>query len=753
LSERIEAPRGFDSALRLNLMIQRSRLGIGVLMGAVAAVARLTGIARFDVLQGGIAFAVGIGSHFVFTALYRRAARLHRQPPPHLLWMLFDVLLVSWTIWIMNDSHPLWMIWYLTNITAATFIAGRRTALWILLACCAAYLVTLTLLGTIRGFDAGLLAAVGRLVLLFGGTFFMVRGISDLSLKSRRIAELDAEKSARLEELHQLAAELDRRTRELAEANRRIVEANRAKSQFLANMSHELRTPLNSIIGFSEILSEKLAGRIEPRFSKFLGNILTSGRHLLGLINNILDLSKIEAGRMEMIFEPMSVSDALHGVASVMTGLTAQKGVALEVEVAGDLPPLVADPPRVKQILYNLVSNAVKFSESPHPVRLSARLAEAGESPLGEQSILFEVADRGVGIRSEDQQLIFEEFRQVDGGTSRNTGGTGLGLALVKRFAEMHGGRVEVQSEPGRGSTFRVFLPLDARGHFPERRTDEPVSFGFTAHEVRDSLDSAQLPGRLVLVAEDDDEFARALTADLAAAGYRTVRARDGDAALRLARSERPDAITLDLVLPGRDGWEALQALKADPATAAIPVIIISLVANHELGFALGAADYFVKPLDRERFLDRLGQIAPASDGSAGPSVLVIDDDPQVHDFLAAELEDAGYRPLRADNGRDGVLLAAAHRPAVIVLDLVMEGVDGFQAAAELQSREETRSIPLLVFTARELTPADRDRLAGAMSDILTKAPEDRRRVISAIRRLADRPPDQEVTRAARLGG
>ncbi len=753
MTERTEPPRGSDSALRLNLGIQRSRLGIGLLMGAIAGVARLTGIARFDLLAGALAFAVGIGSHFVFSALYRRAARLGRRPPPHLAWMLFDVLLVSWTIWIMNDSHPLWMIWYLTNITAAAFIAGRRTALLILIACCAAYLVTLTLLGTIRGLDAGLLGAVGRLVLLFGGTFFMVRGISDLSLKTRRIAELDAEKSARLEELHQLASELDRRTRELAEANRRIVEANRAKSQFLANMSHELRTPLNSIIGFSEILSEKLAGRIEPRFSKFLGNILASGRHLLGLINNILDLSKIEAGRMELIFEPMSVSDALHGVASVMTGLTAQKGVALEVEVASDLPPLVADPPRVKQILYNLVSNAVKFSQSADPVRLSARLVETGESPLGEQSILFEVADRGVGIRSEDQQLIFEEFRQVDGGTSRNMGGTGLGLALVKRFAEMHGGRVEVRSEPGKGSTFRVFLPLNASAHFPGRRADEPVSFGFTAHEARDASGAPLPSGRLVLVAEDDEEFARALTADLAAAGYRTLRARDGDEALRLARGERPDAITLDLVLPGRDGWEALQALKADPATAAIPVIIVSLVANHELGFALGAADYFVKPLDRRRFLDRLGQIAPASDASAAPSVLVIDDDPQIHDFLAAELADAGYRPLRADNGREGVLLAATHRPAVIVLDLVMEGVDGFQAAAELQSREETRSIPLLVFTARELTSADRDRLAGAMSDILSKAPEDRRRVISAIRRLADRSPDPEVTRAARLGG
>ncbi|GMU66082.1 MAG: hypothetical protein AMXMBFR36_23560 [Acidobacteriota bacterium] len=728
--------------------MQRSRLAVGLLMGLIGAIGWATGLARFDLARAIAAFVVGLSSPWFFLALHRIATRRGWRLPLHLGWMVFDVLLVSWTIWLMRDSYPLWMIWYLTTATAAAFVAGRATSLAMVGLSCVAYLVTLVLLGEIRGFDAGLAIACGRLALLFGGTFFMIRGIAELREKRRRISELDGEKDARLEELRRLAEELDRRTRELGEANRRIQEANRAKSQFLANMSHELRTPLNSIIGFSEILGDKLAGKVEPRFEKFLGNIHSSGRHLLGLINNILDLSKIEAGKMELVFEPVSVSDLVQGVASVMHGLTAQKGIRLEVTTDRDLPPMIADPPRVKQILYNLISNAVKFSEPGSPVRLKARAVEADLSPIADRSILFEVSDEGIGIRSEDQQLVFEEFRQLDGGTARNMGGTGLGLALVKRFAEMHGGRVAVDSEPGSGSTFRVWLPLDATRHTGQRRAGEPLSFGFTVGEVRDAIGPAPAPGPRVLIAEDDDEFARALGGDLAAAGYRTLRVRDGDEAIAVARSERPDAITLDLVLPGRDGWEVLRALKDDPTTAGIPVIIVSLIANHELGFALGAADYFVKPLDRERFLGRIAEIAPPADDGQAASVLIIDDDPQIHDFLAAELEDAGYRPLSAASGREGVALAATARPAVIVLDLIMEGMDGFQAAAELQRLEETRSIPLLVFTSKELTAGDRERLAGAMSDFLSKAPEDRRRVVSAVRRLADRPRRREATGA-----
>jgi signal transduction histidine kinase/CheY-like chemotaxis protein len=743
-------PSASEGALRFHLAVQRNRIAVISLMGLVALVAFRTGLIRFDLLQGGIAYALAIGSVLVFSRLYRAAARRGRIPPLHLYWMALDVLLISWTIWIVRDQSPLWLIWYLTNTTAVAFVAGRRPALVALWTSCAAYLLTLVAMGKIRGFDGELALAVGRLALLFGGTFFMLRGIADLREKRLRIAEMDAEKDARLADLRRLAEELDRRTRELAEANRRIQEANRAKSQFLANMSHELRTPLNSIIGFSEILTDKLAGRIEPRFERFLGNVVASGRHLLGLINNILDLSKIEAGRMELLLEPASASDIVHGVASVMHGMAAHKSIRLEVETTDNLPPIVADPPRVKQILYNLVSNAIKFSEPGRPVVLRARVVEAADSPLAERSFLFEVEDRGPGIRREDQVLVFEEFRQVDGGSTRNMGGTGLGLALVKRFAEMHGGRVLVDSEPGRGSRFSVYLPLDASRHSGPLRSGEPLSFGFTVAEVREELDTSA--GPRVVLAEDDDEFARTLAGDLVAAGYRVSRARSGEEALALVRRDRPAAVTLDLVLPGLDGWQVLQSLKSDPATRAIPVIVVSLVANHELGFALGAADYFVKPLERERFLARLRELAPAGE-LPPPAVLVIDDDPQVHDYLGHALGEAGYRAFAAASGREGVALAASLRPAVIVLDLLMEGMDGYQAAAELQRLPETRDIPILVFTSKELSEAERRSLTGAASGILSKAPEDRRRLVSVVRDLAERGRAKEVPGAARLGG
>jgi signal transduction histidine kinase/CheY-like chemotaxis protein len=738
-----------DGALRFQLTVQRSRLAAMLMMGLVAAVARAAGIVQFDLVGAGLALLLGVSSVFLCRAIYRLAARRGRRWPLHHGWMAFDLLLICWTIWLVHDSMPLWMIWLLTNTAAAAFVAGRRAARVVMWASVVAYLATLVLMGEIRGLDRQLAFAVGRLALLFGASYYMIGGIADLRDKRKRISELDAEKSQRLEELHRLAEELDRRTRELAGANRRIQDANRAKSRFLASMSHELRTPLNSIIGFSEILTDKLAGRIEPRFEKFLANIVTSGRHLLGLINNILDLSKIEAGRMELVFEAVSIGDVVHGVASVMHGMAAQRNVALETEVADALPPVVADVPRVKQILYNLVSNAIKFSEPGSRVHVRAGLVAADASPLGERSLVLAVEDQGHGIRREDQDLIFEEFRQVDGDLTRNMGGTGLGLALVKRFAEMHGGRVTVESEPGRGSIFRVFLPFDAsRQGTP--RLGEPLSFGFTVSEVSSAVGSGS--GPCILVAEDDDEFARVLAADLEASGYRTLRARTGNETIALARHHLPAAITLDLVLPGKDGWEVLQALKADAATARIPVVVISLVANHELGFALGAADYFVKPLDRDRFLDRLHALVPIDARAARPTVLVVDDDPQVHDFLGLQLDEAGYDVLGARSGREALALAVAHLPAAIVLDLIMDGMDGFQTAAELQRLEATRAIPILVFTTKEISEDDRRRLAGA-AGVLSKAPEDRRRLLAAIRELAGRPADREGPGAARLGG
>ena len=738
-----------ESALRFHLAVQRSRFGVLLLMGVIAAFARALGLIDFSIAGAAAAAACSYSSYPILVALHRRARTVEEHLAIHTAWMLFDVVMTCVTIWLIGDSSPLWLIWFLTNTTAAAFVAGRRQAVLVIVASCLAYLSTLVLMGRIRGFDAELGLACGRLALLFGGTWFMVRGIADLRSKRLEIAALHADNSARVDELSRLTSELDRRSTELAEANRRIQEANRAKSQFLANMSHELRTPLNSIIGFSEILGEKLDGRIEPRFSRFLHNILSSGRHLLGLINDILDLSKIEAGKMELIFEPVAIGNIVHGVESVMHGVAARRRIHVVVEVAENLPAIVADPPRIKQVLYNLLSNAVKFSPEGSTVELRARMAgrtipdaAGGSVPALE----LEVVDQGLGIRTEDRQLIFEEFRQVDGGTTRNMGGTGLGLALVKRFVEMHGGEIEVESELGKGSIFRVFLPLDAERAISRHGMDDPISFGFQVARVRAADERAAEGIPLVLVAEDDEIFSRALEGDLQAAGYRVLRARDGDEALALATRERPAAITLDLVLPGRDGWEVLKQLKSDPVTATVPVIIVSLIENHELGFALGADDYFLKPLDRERFLLRMRELAPP-EGDARAAVLLIDDDPQVHEILELELTEAGYELHSATSARAGLEIAARMRISVVVLDLVMDGMDGFQAAQALRREPATAATPILVFTSKELSADDRARLAGSANALFSKAPDDRKALLRAIHELQSRRQSSRTLR------
>jgi signal transduction histidine kinase/DNA-binding response OmpR family regulator len=742
-------PHG-PAALRFHLQVQTSRLVVMTTMAAVAAIGWGSGLLEFDPQLGAAAYLLGALSTFAFRALYRVRSATLEALPLHAGWMALDTLLISWTIWIIGDRYPLWLIWYLINTTAAAFVAGRRAAQWVLGASCAAYLVTLLLLGRIGGFDQELALAAGRLALLFGSTYFMVRGIADLREKRIQVAALHAEKSRQLEEMKRLATELDRRGRELAAASLRSEEASRAKSQFLANMSHELRTPLNSIIGFSEILSDRLAGDLEPRYARFLQNILTSGRHLLGLINDILDLSKVEAGKMDLVCEPLSLGDLVRGVESVMHALAERRGIRIDVELPTDLPPLVADAPRIKQVLYNLLSNAVKFSPEGSRVTLRVRPLSAPESVLGIDSVALEVEDRGIGIRREDQELIFEEFRQVDGRTTRNLGGTGLGLALVRRFVELHGGRVEVDSEPDRGSLFRVLLPLDASTALARRPAGEPLSSGFPLAEAAAALAAGEQP--LVLVAEDDDEFFASLSAELRATGYRVRRAVRGDEVASMIDAERPAAIVLDLVLPVRDGWEVLKELKAAPATADLPVLIVSVVADHGLGLALGADDYFLKPLDLPRFLERLRQIVPART-DARPRVLVVDDDPQVHDYLGVELEEAGYEVLSAFSGQEGIERAIAERPDLLVLDLVMDGMDGFRVAVELQERRETEHLPIVVFTSKELDAEERRELAVRIPAVLSKAPEDRRRLPAVLRGLEARRRLRKGEDAARVGG
>jgi signal transduction histidine kinase/DNA-binding response OmpR family regulator len=700
----------------VHLMLLAVLLGMGLMGESVVPVEHQVAIT-----------VAGLASCLLFHFLYRRRLdeRLGLALEP--FWIGTDALLLTWFLYLTGRPEGLWMAAYLLNAMGAAFTVGRRGAVAVVISHCVLYLGLLAVMGRLVT-PQELYGAIGRLVFLYGSTVYFLLGMVDLRAKRQLVHQLLAEQRARNAELERLNAELARRGTELELAHARSEEANRLKSQFLANMSHELRTPLNSIIGFSELLVDRLGNSLEPRHTKFLHNILNSGRHLLQLINDILDLSKIEAGRMELSFERVVLRDLVAGVQTVVAGLANKGQIRLAADLAPDLPVLVADAPKLKQILYNLLSNAIKFSPPDTEVRLSVRRLE-GTS--GSQVEIL-VRDQGIGIRPEDQALIFEEFRQVDGGATRTYGGTGLGLALVRRFAEMQGGEVTVQSELGKGSTFRVVLPVDASRAVVTRGA------GPVAGELVDSSPSGERP--VILVVEDDPEFFRALAFDLESEGYAPLRARHGEEALELARRLQPTAITLDLVLPGLDGWEVLKALKADPETAAIPVIVVSMIENHELGFALGADDYMVKPLNRGNFLGRLRELA-AHGPREGATVLLIDDDAQVHDLVGTQLRRAGYQLESAFGGRDGLARAEQAHPAVIVLDLMMPEMSGFEVAAELRARPATADIPIIILTAKDLSPEDRRQLSGKISALLAKDPAQRRQLLDTIRRLDRRRP------------
>jgi signal transduction histidine kinase/DNA-binding response OmpR family regulator len=506
----------------------------------------------------------------------------------------------------------------------------------------------------------------------------------DYSVRARRTS--DDEIGTLADGFNEMLTQIERRQRERDEADQRT----REKSQFLANMSHELRTPLNAIIGFSEILRGRLAGRAGERELKFLDNINSSGQHLLGIVNDILDLSKIEAGKMEIAPERFAVVHAVDAVCTLMRGVSGQRRIHLDVDVPPDLPLLEADPVKVKQILYNLVSNAVKFSPEGSVVRIVVRASD--------DAIRMSVIDYGVGIDPQDHARVFLEFQQVDSRISRQFGGTGLGLTLVRKFVDMHGGTVELESALGAGSTFTVTLPLRFRGSMPPRAA------------------AGESSGRRprVLVIEDETASFDGIAALLRAAGYEPHHAHNGDEGLRLARELAPAAITLDLILPGVDGIEVLKRLKADPLTRAIPVIIVSMTNNRELAVAFGASDYFVKPFDCEALAASLRRHIHGN----GATLLVVDDDCKLHDLLASPLREHGYSLLHARGASEGFARAASELPSVVILDLMMRE-NGFELAAQLRSDPRTARLPIVAVAESELSRGDRQRLVGNMNALL----------------------------------
>ena len=507
---------------------------------------------------------------------------------------------------------------------------------------------------------------------------------------------------------------------ELLSARRAAEQANSAKSQFLASMSHELRTPLNAILGYSEMLQEDATDRGQPETVADLQKIHVAGGHLLRLINDVLDLSKIEAGKMEFHAETLDVREMIDGVVSTVQPLIDKNRNTLDVRVEPDAGTMHADLTRMRQVLFNLLSNASKFTEDG-----VITMAVTRERAAGGPWVVFRVSDTGIGMTPEQMTRLFEAFSQAEATTARRYGGTGLGLAISRRFCRLMGGDIAVESTSGKGSSFTARLPAS----LPE---PAPLIAGIAA--TGEPAEPAPPPDAATVLVIDDDATARTLLRrHLARAGYRVEEAADGPAGIARARVIRPDVITLDVLMPGMDGWAVLAALKADAALATIPVVMATMLDEQGMGFALGASEYLTKPMNRAQLLAAVQRCAARAPGAR---VLVVEDDEATRMMLRRTLTNEGWTVGEADNGRVGLDQMRSEPPALVLLDLMMPEMDGFEFLEALRVEPAWRTIPVIVITAKELTEADRLRLNGGVEAIVQKGRRGVETVLGDIREL-----------------
>jgi signal transduction histidine kinase/DNA-binding response OmpR family regulator/streptogramin lyase len=580
-------------------------------------------------------------------------------------------------------------------------------------------------------------------------------------LYAKKQRETERLRGQMLEQERKARVTLEAANKELAEAKDAADAASMAKSQFLANMSHELRTPLNAIIGYSEMLQEEVADLGQNGLRPDLEKIHGAGKHLLGLINDILDLSKIEAGKMTLYLEEFDVAQMVREVATTVQPLVARNGNRLEVTCPEDVGRMRADLTKVRQTLFNLLSNACKFTEKgvitlrvdrgARPSRSqfeASRLEPSGasndpaarltsERASGEDAgssgrdaraphLMFIVSDTGIGITPKQMNRLFEAFAQADASTTRKYGGTGLGLTISRNFCRMMGGDLTVASEPGQGSTFTVTLPAEVKEAVSAA---EPLGTraASTAHGA------VRVPHSTVLVIDDEPIARDLIERALSKEGFRVELAADGRSGLERARKLKPQAITLDVMMPGMDGWAVLTALKADPATADIPVIMLTVVDEKQIGFALGAADYFTKPIDWGRLNSALQKYRKPTNHQ---TVLIVEDDQQAREMLRRALAREGWQVLEAENGRLALERLDGLVPALILLDLMMPEMDGFEFMQQLRQRPDCRRVPVVVITAKDITDDDRRRLNGTVARILRKSNLSMQELVSEVQAL-----------------
>jgi signal transduction histidine kinase/DNA-binding response OmpR family regulator len=521
----------------------------------------------------------------------------------------------------------------------------------------------------------------------------------------RLAPEANDEVGKLIDGFNEMLTEIRARDAELQVAKENAESANKTKSAFLANMSHELRTPLNAIIGYSEMMQEDASDLGYHELIPDLKKVHTAGRHLLDLINDILDLSKIEAGKMELSPESFDVRALVEQLAQTVKPLIEQNANVLELQVAANVETMVADPMRTRQILLNLVGNATKFTKKGTiTLQVSRMRDDRGEW------VRFAIRDTGIGMSQEQVGRLFQAFVQADSSTTRQYGGTGLGLAISQAFAQRMGGRIDVASELGKGTTFTVHLPAspDARKRTDAVR-DTDVDRYANASPSRETT---------ILVIDDDRTVRDLMVRMLNKEGFRVVTAWGAKEGLRLAREIRPSVITLDVIMPELDGWWTLSQLKADPDLADVPVILITMVDDRQKAFTLGAADYMVKPIDRER----LGRLLNRFICENPPCrVLVVDDDASVRELLRRTFTKAGWEVFEAENGREGIERLADVTPELILLDLMMPEVDGFEFLEAIHANDAMKRVPIIVLTSKTLTAEDRLRLNGSVEKVLQK--------------------------------